>query len=325
MANSGNQKEKLLHIAKFLMEKTDESNKANATDLIEMLKEHDINAERKSIYSDIEVLSEFGMDIIKDKDGYYLGSRTFELAELKLLVDAVSAAKFISDKKSRELVKKIETLVSEDQAKQLHRQLIVSGKSKSNNEKILYTVDEIYNCIEHDSQISFQYEDWDINKKKVLRHGGDFYKVSPAFLIWDDEYYYMVGYDEHAKEIRHYRVDRIVNAKQEFVARGGRIERRMLKKDDYADTHFGMFSGNKTMVSIKCKKTLINTMIDRFGSDISIRSLDEEYIVVRAEVEISNIFYGWITGLSAVITAPNEEAIKYKDYLDKQLSLIEGE
>ncbi len=316
MANQANQKLKLLYIMDYFRMHTDEEHPASATDLIHYLEANDITAERKSIYRDIQVLMEYGMDIEKSSDnaGYYLASREFELAELKLLVDAVAASKFISEKKSRELVGKIEGLGSEFQAKHLHRQVVVSDRVKNSNESIYYAIDEIYKCIDDGKKITFQYMDWNEKKEQVLRHDGKWYVVSPEFLLWDNEYYYLVAYDDGAGEIRHYRVDKIRNAVEMDENRVRREEE--IKKGDYAKKRFGMFSGQAEMVSLQVPVEMTGIMIDRFGTEIPVRK-DGDFIIARLSVEVSPQFFGWLAGLGPKVKIISPESLqkKYKEYL----------
>lgn len=320
MPNVGGQKYKIIVLYQILLEQTDENHPMNATEIITALKEKGIPAERKGIYKDISTLQEADVDIIKNDKGYYIGSRTFELPELKLLVDAVGASKFISEKKSKELLDKIGTLTSGEQAKQLSRQVVVPDRVKTDNEKIFYTIDVIYQCIDENKKMSFQYEEWGTDKKKVLRRDGAKYMVSPAFLIRNDENYYLVAFDDSSSEIRHYRVDKIVSAKMEEVDRDGIEERKNLVPQEYAKNHVSMFAGQETTVTLKCPKKLCGVLLDKFGTDISIRE-DGEFIRARIPVAVSPQFFGWAVGIGATITAPEAAAEAYKEHLQSILDL----
>lgn len=204
MANAGNQKLKLLYIMEIFLRETDEHHSINASEIVKKLAERGIVTERKSVYRDIDILVDFGMDIVRSpetKAGFYLAGRTFELPELKLLADAVAASKFITDSKSAQLEKKIEQLASRYEAKQLQRQVVVSDRVKTENEKIYYAIDVIYNCIDNNHQMEFQYSEWTVEKKRQLRKNGAIYRVSPEFLLWDNEYYYLVAFDELARQL----------------------------------------------------------------------------------------------------------------------------
>lgn len=315
MANSGSNKLKTLLVYQYLMDETDENNQANASDIIKYLSDHGVSSERKAIYKEIEALQEAGYDVVKGEKGYYMGSRLFEVAELKLLVDAIGSSKFISEKKSRDLLKKMGKLASKSEARLLSRQVVVPDRVKTENEKILYVIDVIYNCIDSNHKMTFQYEDWTIEKKKVLRHNGELYKVSPEFLIRNDENYYMVAFDDKAKAIRHYRVDKMINAKELEEVREGKEEREALSKAEYAKKNAGMFSGREATVTLRAHKDIMGVLFDKYGTDITVRS-DGDYIKARVTVAISPQFYGDITGIGAVITAPKDEADKYREYLN---------
>lgn len=328
MARSEKQKLKLLYIIQYLMEQTDEDHMVTTQDIIAYLEANDISAERKSIYSDIDLLIEYGLDIIKVKErpgGYRLASRQFELAELKLLVDAVQASKFITSKKSGELIGKLETLCSKAQAKQLHRQVVVTNRTKAVNESIYYNVDMIYNAIAANSKIHFQYFEWSVNKEMTLRRGGEFYEVSPWLLSWDDENYYLIAYDNRSGEIRHYRVDKMLKISIVGEDREGREQFANFDVANYSKKTFGMFAGEEETVSLRCDSSLTGVIIDRFGKDVPMRRLDDTHIRARVNVAVSRQFFGWITGLGASvqIESPAHVAAAYRDYLHSILGSYE--
>ena len=320
MANAGNQKLKLLYIMEIFLRETDEHHSINASEIVKKLAERGIVTERKSVYRDIDILVDFGMDIVRSpetKAGFYLAGRTFELPELKLLADAVAASKFITDSKSAQLEKKIEQLASRYEAKQLQRQVVVSDRVKTENEKIYYAIDVIYNCIDNNHQMEFQYSEWTVEKKRQLRKNGAIYRVSPEFLLWDNEYYYLVAFDELAGAIRHYRVDKMENAKERDEARGGVEARKNLRRADYAR--------KPRTVVLYCKKELVGVMLDRFGTEASVRPEGKEEIALRTEVEVSPQFFGWLAGLGdkVRIQAPADVAESYREYLRGILSRYE--
>ncbi len=321
MANNGNQKLKILHILDILKKYTDEDHPISAAEIAEKLEEREIDAERKSIYRDLHVLQEFGYDVEQEgsRGGYYLDVDAFELPELKLLIDAVSASRFISEKKSRELVAKLEGLGSVYQQKQLHRQVVVANRGKVMDNSILYTIDTIHNAINENHKLSFQYMQWTTKKELVCRHDGKEYVVSPAFLLWDNENYYLVAYDEEHEEIRNYRVDRMRNAWERDEDCNPKCHK--VQKENYANKQFSMYTGDECDVGLRIDARLVTTFLDRFGTGISMRE-DDTGIHVRIHVEVSPQFYGWIAGLGdlVVVESPASVHDDYREYIQKILA-----
>lgn len=312
MSKSSNQKLKLLYLAKILSEKTDEDHGLTIQQIISLLKTYDISADRKTLYLDFEELRKFGYDVTTYQEGrsvfYQLATRDFELAELKLLVDSVQSAKFITEKKSRDLIKKLENLVSVNDAKKLHRQVILSGRVKTMNESIYYNVDSIHTAIAMNSQIEFHYFQWNEKKEMVLRHDGAKYVVSPWALVWDDEYYYLIAYDSAAAKIKHYRVDKMLHIAMNDVPREGESVYKAVNLPKYSKGLFGMFGGETVKVQLECHNSFAGIIIDRFGKDIIIQKTDDEHFVTVVEVSLSEQFLGWIISLgdSVKVTGPNE-------------------
>lgn len=324
MPKSEKQKLKLLYIMQLLTEKTDENHLVTTQDIIKYLAANEITAERKSIYTDMDLLIEYGMDIIKVKErtnAYYLASRQFELAELKLLVDAVQSSKFITTKKSRELIGKLETLCSKNDARQLHRQVVVTNRNKTVNENIYYNVDMIYNAIAENVKVCFQYFEWSVNKQIQFRRGGKLYEVSPWLLTWDDENYYLIAFDSESGIIKHYRVDKMLKIKLSVEKREGKEAFKNFDIASYSQKTFGMFAGEEEIVTLCCKKELTGVIIDRFGKDVSMKKKDEEYIQVRVKVAVSRQFFGWLTGLGAAVKIESPERIvqEYQKHLQEIL------
>lgn len=325
MSQSSNQKLKALYILKILQEKTDEQHAISVQELIKELEKYDISAERKSIYRDIGVLQEFGYDIMSSKskelNGYYLASRDFELPELKLLVDAVQASRFMTAKKSKELISKLETLTSPYQAKQLQRQVYVSDRIKNNNESIYYIVDEIHRAMQENKMICFKYYEWGVDKEMHFRHDGKDYLVSPFFLLWKDENYYLVAYDDEAGIFKHYRVDKMTKLTVTDQARMGTQLAKTQNPATYVQMRFGMFSGETAMVTLQFPEEMSGVIFDRFGKDISIRKRKNDIYTARVEVAVSSQFFGWMTGVAPKIKiiSPQEIVEQYQTHLQEIL------
>lgn len=298
MAKSTMQKSKILYLAKILQEQTDEEHGITVSEIISALDGYGISAERKSVYDDIETLRAFGMDIEMRKDKqfrYHLISRPLELPELKLLVDSVQSSKFISHKKSMELIAKLEGFTSRYQARRLSRQVYVAGRIKTMNESIYYNVDFIHEAISTNSQITFQYFDWDVDKKKALRHDGKTYLVSPWALTRDDENYYLIAFDSEVSKIKHYRVDKMINISLSDKPRNGAEHFEDFDLALYAKKTFGMYHGEETLVTLRCKTSLSGVMIDRFGSDVTFFKRGDNTFDLHVKVAVSPVFLSWVT------------------------------
>lgn len=326
MTEGNPKKLKTLYLMEILLENTDEDHPMTMDQILSSLRARGVDAERKSIYSDIENLRCFGLDIVGEKTGkafsYYAASREFELAELKLLVDSVKAARFISEKRSSKIIEKLEKLTSRYRAGKLQRQVFVADRVKTENETILYTIDVIHEAIAEGVQISFQYFNWDVKKRQVLRRDGQRYRVSPWALSWDDENYYLIGYDAAAGQIRHYRVDKMLRAAKEKEPREGRETFRSFDMASYSRKVFGMFAGEERTVRLLCRNDLAGVIIDRFGRDVMMVPEGEEHFSVSVRVALSLHFLHWvfslgegvrITGPEEVLSAVRKEVGRLRD------------
>ena len=271
------------------------------SEIIAELKHYGVSAERKSIYSDIENLRLFGIDIIGEQRNrtfyYHVGRRYFELAELKLLVDSVQSAKFITAKKSNELIKKIEGFASKYEASQLQRQVYMSERIKAVNESIYYNVDKIHTAINAQSKITFQYFQWDIHKKMVLRRNGALYEVSPWALSWDDENYYLIAFDRNEDTIKHFRVDKMLHIEVTGEKREGKEQLEKFDTAVYTKKTFGMFGGEELTVKLLCENSFAGVVIDRFGKEVFMVPVDDFHFTVSVKVVVSRQFLGWVFAL----------------------------
>lgn len=301
MPKGKNQKFKLYCLAQIMLEQTDEEHYISMPEIIEALAAYDITADRKSLYQDLRDLEKLGIEVEGEATGnryhYHVISRFFELPELKLLVDAIQSSKFITERKSNTLIKKLERLVSKYEAQKLQRQVYVSGRIKTMNESIYYTVDAIHNAISENRKIKFQYYQWNIKKEMELRHNGAWYHISPWGLSWDDENYYLVGFDSEAGLIKHYRVDKMLHISMSEEKREGSEYFTKLDMADYAKKSFGMYGGEEQAVKLLVDNSLAGVVIDRFGKDVMMIPTDGNRFTVSVNVRVSRQFMGWVFSL----------------------------
>ncbi len=326
MARKENQKLKILYLCQILRENTDPDHPMTVEQIRSALENRGVPAERKSIYSDLQTLQDFGLDIERKSGrpcGYYLAAGDFELPELKLLVDAVQSSRFITQKKSGELIRKLEKLTSRPQAGALQRQVYVSNRVKTENETIYYAVDTVHTAIAQNRQITFQYYDWNVAKEKELRHNGQFYTVSPFALTWAEENYYLIAYDSAVQKVKHYRVDKMLRVKLSDQPREGHEHFEEFDMAVYARQTFGMFGGDEATVCLACKNDLAGVIIDRFGKDVTLIPQGEVFSVA-VQVKPSPVFFGWIAGFDGRIrpTSPEQVVSDYRSFLQKNLASV---
>lgn len=321
MSRGTNQKFKFTYVMKIMLEKTDEDHALTLNQILDELARYGITAERKSIYADFQDMTDnFGIEIIKEQVGrdicYHVGAREFELAEVKLLIDAIQSSKFITQNKSRELISKIKGFVSEYQAGQLQRQVFINDRVKSMNESVYYNVDDIHTAINNNNRIKFKYYTWDITGKLVPKHGDEFITVSPWALIWDNENYYLVAYDENEDKIKHYRVDKMMRITVIDEKRAGKELFRNFDMARYSKSTFGMYGGEEKLVDILIANHMCGVFIDRFGKDIDFRPVDDAHSMLHVNVNLSPQFYGWIFGLGTdvKVTGPEDVVKEMRDY-----------
>lgn len=320
MAKSCNQKEKILYLMRLFLEETDTEHPLSRKQLEEKLADIGIHVERKTLYHDIETLKLHGLDISYRKErpeGYFLASREFELPELKLLVDAVQSSRFITERKSADLIQKIEGLAGKYEAKQLQRQVVVVDRIKAMNESIYYNVDMLHTAIARNQQILFQYFEWTVAKEMRLRKNGAWYQISPWALTWDNENYYLIGYDAAAGIMKHFRVDKMLRIQLLDEPRAGKEVFGRFDLAHYTKKTFGMFGGEEEALRIRFQNKYIGVVIDRFGKDVPIRPDGEEHFIARVEVAVSEQFFGWVTGLGkgVEILSPAHVVEAYQELL----------
>ena len=296
MPKGTNQKLKLYRLAQIMLENTDDEHYITMPEIMEELGKYEVTADRKTIYADLRDLSVLGIEVegepIGNRYHYRVVNRPFELPELKLLVDSIQSSKFITEKKTNTLIKKLEKLVSKYDAQRLQRQVYVSGRIKTMNESIYYTVDAIHNAISENKKIKFQYFQWNVKKEMELRHGGAWYHISPWGLSWDDENYYMIGYDAEAQLIKHYRVDKMLHIRMSDESREGKEHFKKLDMADYAKKSFGMFRGKETSVKMLVNNSLAGVIIDRFIEEV-LYEIENSNINLDDE-EFFELFAAWV-------------------------------
>ncbi len=315
MPRSLNQKRKLTAVKEILYENTNPAHPITVKEIISQLNSIGISAERKSIYDDIETLKALGEDIktVREKTtGYYIDKRDFDLSELKLLIDAVRASKFIPEKQSASLMKKLSSLACVYDRPSLNREVFVSNRAKSFNGDIFSTVDILHEAMEKDAAVRFKYFQWTVSGKKEYRKNGEFYNISPWSLVWDDSTYYLVGFDNEKGEIRHYRVDKMEDAELSREQRSGKKEFKEYNIKSYSGAVFGMFGGKMERVTLSCSNRLANVMLDRFGSKTPIIK-DKERFRITVNVVPSPVFLGWVIsfGDEAEIVSPRDVVESY--------------
>lgn len=315
-------KPRIICLLKLLEKYTDEQNQLTTTELSDLLeKEYGLTVHRVTFKKDIEQLQAMGYDVIETRSSqnkYFLGTREFELPELKLLIDAVESSKFITQNKSEALIKKINGLTSQNQIDKLKRNNYVVDRIKPDNEQIYYIVDVINEAINDGKQISFQYYDYTGLKKKVLRNKGEVYKLSPYHLVWNGDYYYVLGYSEKREKVISFRVDRIASAPT-ILDKESYPQPNAFDLNEFTKTVFFMYEGEKVEVDLRCDNSLMKTIIDRFGEDVTTLAYDMTSFRVLAPVAVSNTFYGWVFGFAGKIQILGPESVKegYKNMIEQ--------
>lgn len=327
MPKGTNQKLKLYRLALIMTELTDDEHMITMPEIQKELAKYEITADRKSLYDDLESLQILGIEVKGEKVGrkfyYHVSNKQFEIAELKLLVDAIQSSKFITAKKSKELIDKLNTFASKYEADQLNRQVVVQGRVKTMNESIYYFVDDVHRAIAENRQISFEYMKWDIDKTMVPRREEP-YVVSPWALTWDDENYYLIAYDEEAGCIKHFRVDKLKSIRILKDKRIGKDKFKELDLAKYSKMSFGMFHGEPTKVKIAFQKEIVGVFLDRFGRDIPIHPSDKkDWYETYVDVAVSDQFLGWVFALGSdvKILGPENVVKQFKDEVQERAKI----
>lgn len=325
MARNENGKQKLIRLIEILVRYTDEEHGLTIAEIIEKLSGFGISAERKSLYDDFLVLEEMGLPVSKSKGKqtrYSIDFCVFELAELKMLVDAVQSSRFITAKKSRDIISRLEGFTSVHKSKELSRQVYVEDRVKTANTASLYTVDSVHTAINSDSRLKFHYFEYDSEKKKRLRRDGEFYTVSPLALIWSEENYYLVAYEEKSDKIKNFRIDKMLDVSVLSEKRTTSYAHEQFNISDYSRRIFGMYGGREELVTLECREKLAGVMIDRFGTDYTFHKTEFGF-KLSLRVMVSPTFFAWILGFGddIRILSPNSVAAELLGIITKTAAL----
>ena len=303
-------RDRTLYILKYLWQNADEKHPASTADILNALAKDGINVNRRTITADIEELLDFGIDVICVKSSpnrYFIGERTLELPELKLLVDAVESSRFISEKKSHELVQKLCALTSIHEAASLNRHLYVDGRVKSDNQSLFYTVDLIHNAINSSRRIQFRYIEFTVQKRKVHKHKGYVYELSPYALLWHNDCYYVLGFSEKHQRITKFRVDRIDKA--ELTEKLSVKKPARFEPVEYLKNIFAMYDGEMQAIRLKCDADMMKVVVDRFGKGVSTSHAPDGGFYADVIVSVSPTFFGWVFGFAGKIRIVHPQTV----------------
>lgn len=315
-------KRRLLLVQKLLYETTDEQHPLTTFDILDFLLEQGIVTNRKTLKGDIDLMVECGMDIVtvhSKPNRYFWGSRNFEHAELKMLIDAVSSSRFITQKKSRTLAKKIIALADEHGQKDLRRNIYATNRIKSGNENLLYIIDAVNEAISRRKKIAFQYSDYTPEKKKILKNEGEVYTLSPYALFWNEDFYYVVGHSEKHDNISSFRADRMCNV--EVLAEKAVKRTKKFSLEQYSRQIFEMFDGERAKVKLECKNGLMRCVIDRFGENVETEIATDETFFAYPEVALSPNFYSWLFKFAGEISLLSPEGAR-EAYMEKARAVL---
>lgn len=318
MSGKKDSKLKTLYVMRILEQETDENHILNSKEIAALLmSRYGIECERKSLYKDMEVLEAYGLDIVhtlSPRKGFFLASRTFEPVEARLLSDAVQAADFISKKKTREMLKKIESLVNVHQAKALHRQVYIDRRVKSRNENVFYNIDRLDEAIRAGRMVSFVYTKRKLDDKFAARKERKTFYVSPYGLIWSNDRYYLVCNNRKYDNLMNVRVDRIsrVEILPDRARPIGQVSRYKHRFDpaDYAQTSFNMYAGEPESIELRCENDLLETIFDRFGEQADTRTSGREHFLLRTEAAVNHGLVGWILQFGDKIEVTEPETLR---------------
>lgn len=313
---SDSKKLTLIYLQQLFLEKTDKTHFIRMPEILDYLAEKEVFVDRRTIYTDLKLLNYTGFEIVgvQEKGGYkyHHPSRLFDTNEVKFLIDSVAASKFLTEKKSKELINKIKTLGSDFDSEALNRSVLLGKRIKSMNDKVLKNLDIIYTALSNNSQITFQYMRWNAQKKLEFLREGKLFAASPFAVSLNDDNYYLIAFDSRTGSLRHYRIDKMKNIQLTFEPREGKDIFKSFDIVDYTQKTFGMFGGNEETVSLEVPNHLAGVFIDRFGEAANIRKNFEnpDTFLVRISVNISPQFFAWVFGLGKEVKIISPESVK---------------
>lgn len=310
-----NKKGRLLALERYLYQYTDENHPVTTAQLIEAMENRGYIANRKTIKDDLDTLNAFSIDIVTNvskENSFFVGERKFELPELKLLIDAVSSSRFISTGKSEKLIEKISSMASIYQKDQLAPRVYTSERIKLDNPQLYYVVDKLIEAIQNERKVRFQYTDYDVDRNKILRNDGEIYVNSPYGCLWNDDFYYLIGYSDKYEKVITFRIDRIIDLEI--------IDEKVFPKPpnfeiaDYVKESIEMFGGEEQKVELICDNELMKSVIDKFGEDIKTKRISESKFKATVYVAVSRTFFAWAFRFAGQmqITRPEKVREEYK-------------
>lgn len=315
-------KSRILFLLRYLYEYTDDEYSISTNDLIAVLADNGFSANRKTVRDDVEMLCDAGYEILVDKEGksnaYHFGSRTFELPELKMLVDAVSSSRFISAEKSNVLIEKLTSLASRYEAKELTAKIFTAERIKADNGKIFLITDLVSRAIEQGKKVSFQYYDYLPTMEKVLRNNGEVYILSPYALIWSEDRYYLVGYSDKRETLTPFRVDRMTVPE---ILEEDAVENTSFNPADFTNKVIQMYSGTEQSVTLRCENDTMRSVIDKFGENIRVDIVDDQHFMAQVQVQTSKTFYAWVFAFAGEIEIIEPESVR-SEYLTMARKVI---
>lgn len=317
---------RLLYIYQYLLRHSDAEHPVSTPELLKYLKdEYNMDVHRTTVPNDFAMMDQAGIHfkVIKSRQNkYYYDDRPFDVPELKLLIDAVSSSKFITEKKSKELIGKLVSLTSDFNAEKLRRHITVEGRIKSENDKAISILDSLNEAIDRNCKVSFQYADYNNRKRKELRHDGEYYIVSPYALVWDGDFYYMIGYCDNRDHMRHFRLDRIFRIPNVLTDEQAVPAPKDFNLAKYIQKTFRMYGGDKTVhVELLCETFIMNAIVDHFGKEVPTEEIDDKHFKATVTVSPSPTFYRWVFGWNGAMKILGPESVKneYKQMIMNSL------